>query len=365
MSKNIMTILLVLSLSLTVTSTEKAGSKKKENPCKNGWIFSPILYYTPETRLAFGAATGYVFRTDRCLGETRPSTLSPLFIYTLEKQVIAQLTGDIFFKDNNYHLKAMARFKKFPSKFYGTGNRTREEDEELFTSRDLELFLGFYKKIAPGFFAGVEYAYYNWDVTETEGGGRLETGGITGSGGGLVSGAGVVLRRDTRDNVFAPLRGDLMEFNTRFHPRFLGGDFAFTTITLDLRKYIPLFSKHVLALRGRLQTHSGTVPFMHLSKLGGPYLLRGYYEGRYRDKNLLAFQAEYRMPLFWRLGMAAFVSAGQVADRFKNLDPGNLKATYGFGVRYALDKKKRIFLRCDVGFGQGSSGVYFSIFEAF
>lgn len=99
--------------------------------------------------------------------------------------------------------------------------------------------------------------------------------------------------------------------------------------------------------------------------MGGSYVMRGYFEGRFRDKSLLVFQAEYRMPLFWRLGAVGFVGVGNVAEKFSQLDLGNLKSAYGIGLRFLFDRKERIQLRMDIGWGKNSSGFYFSIFEAF
>ena len=94
--------------------------------------------------------------------------------------------------------------------------------------------------------------------------------------------------------------------------------------------------------------------------------MRGYFEGRFRDKNLLALQAEYRLPLFWRFGLAAFAGAGKVADAFAELNSGGIKYSYGAGLRYLFSKREKIQVRLDVGFdGKGGSAFYFSIFEAF
>jgi hypothetical protein len=41
--------------------------------------------------------------------------------------------------------------------------------------------------------------------------------------------------------------------------------------------------------------------------------MRGYYEGRFRERQLYAVQAEYRAHLFWRVGAVGFASLGGVA----------------------------------------------------
>ncbi|NIM14043.1 MAG: BamA/TamA family outer membrane protein [Candidatus Aminicenantes bacterium] len=342
-------------------TTEEASAEK----CKSRIIASPILYYTPETRLAFGGAGSYIFQLGGCDNNTRPSSISPIVIYTLEKQFIGELKTELYFKNNDYRLVTEFIYWKYPHRFYGIGSRTLEENREDFTYRSTKLYLTFLKKIKEGFNFGFQYRFIDWRLTKMEAGGQLASGVIPGSEGGTLSGIGLVVNRDTRDTIFSPLRGDLFEFNVRVYPKFLGSTFEFTRFTLDLRKYFPLFSSHVFAVRSLAVMQTGTVPFLNLAQMGGPYVMRGYFEGRFRDKSLLVFQAEYRIPLFWRLGAVGFVGIGSVAEKFSQLDLGKLKSAYGIGLRFLFDKKERIQLRMDIGWGKNSSGFYFSIFEAF
>jgi outer membrane protein assembly factor BamA len=346
------------------TETE-TGTQALVKKCKNRIIGSPILYYTPETRLAFGGAGSYIFRLSGCDKTDRPSSISPLVIYTLEKQFITQLKLDLYFKDNNYRLTTEIKADNYPNKFYGIGGHTLEADEEDYTSGSVNLFVTFIKKIGKGFNIGLEYRFIDWRIKKVEEGRQLASGDIEGTEGGTLSGIGFLVNRDTRDNIFSPLKGDFFEFNARVYPGFLGSTFAFTRVSLNLRKYFPLFSSHVFAVQSAAVIQTGTVPFLHLAQIGGPYIMRGYFEGRFRDKSLLVFQAEYRMPLFWRLGIVGFAGFGNVAKTLGQLNLGELKSSYGVGLRFMFDKKERIQLRMDIGFGKDSSGFYFSIFEAF
>ena len=94
-------------------------------------------------------------------------------------------------------------------------------------------------------------------------------------------------------------------------------------------------------------------------------MMRGYYEGRYRDNNYLALQVEYRQYFWKRFGFVVFTSVGDVAERVTSFSLRNLKETYGFGLRFLFDEKQKINLRMDIGFGVGTSGVYFGMEEAF
>jgi outer membrane protein assembly factor BamA len=351
-------------LSVWAKDKEKPLEKKKKS--KNRIVGSPIAYYTPETSLAFGVAGSYIFRLGG-VGDkvTRPSSVSPVVIYTLKKQFITQLTTNLFFKNNSYHLSAEFKAEKFPNKFYGTGNDTLEQAEELFTPRRAGFRLGLLKQLSKGFYLGLQYEFRQWDIIEKEEGRLLDSGLITGSEEGTISGVMVQANYDTRDHLFAPTKGNYHQVFYKWYPEFLGSTTAYTTLTLDLRRYFPVFSNHIFAARAYIQSQAGEVPFTELGRLGGPYLLRGYYEGRYRDKNLAAIEAEYRLPLFWRIGMVVFGGFADIGPTFSDLDFKRLKPSYGLGLRFLFDKKEKIWVRLDVAFGKGASGFYISVFEAF
>ncbi len=346
--------------------TEEQAAQALAAKCKNRIVASPFVFYTPETSVAFGAAGSYVFRLAGCESKTtRPSSLSPVFIYTLKKQMKLQLSTDLYFKDNDYHVKGEIKYEKFPFKFYGIGNNTPETNEEVYTPQNISFFVTVLKNLGSGFSAGLQYRLLNWKMLEVKADGLLSSRQIPGSEKGTLSGFSFIVNHDTRDNIYFPSRGDFSELNVRVHPKFMGSTFQYTSLTLDLRQYIPVFSSHVLAAQFLLQTQTGDVPFVELSRFGGEYLMRGYYNGRYRDKNLMAMQAEYRMPLFGRFGVVGFAGLANVAEKINQFDFTAIKSSYGFGLRFQFDKKENIWLRLDVAFGQGSSGFYVTVFEAF
>ena len=113
------------------------------------------------------------------------------------------------------------------------------------------------------------------------------------------------------------------------------------------------------------ETTSGSPPFDQLPELGGDKLLRGYFQGRYRDRALIAFQAEYRWPLFWRVGAAGFVGVGQVADGLSGFRLDRFWPAGGVGIRFLLAEQEGLNVRADFAFGDGSSGFYLAFGEAF
>ena len=107
----------------------------------------------------------------------------------------------------------------------------------------------------------------------------------------------------------------------------------------------------------------GDIPWDQLSKIGGGDSLRGYTTGRYRDKQMLLTQAEYRLDLPGRHGMVFWAGAGVIADKASELFDQSVLPNYGVGYRFEV--KPRVNLRLDMGFGDGDSGFYFNVNEAF
>jgi outer membrane protein assembly factor BamA len=99
--------------------------------------------------------------------------------------------------------------------------------------------------------------------------------------------------------------------------------------------------------------------------MGGANIMRGYYAGRFRDKNQGVFQAEYRVPVAGRIGVVGFAGIGNVGPAFKDIDFQYLKYSYGGGVRIALNKVEKLNLRLDYGLGEHSKGFYLQLGEAF
>jgi hypothetical protein len=120
-----------------------------------------------------------------------------------------------------------------------------------------------------------------------------------------------------------------------------------------------------VALQALAVASSGQPPFDQYPQLGGESLLRGYFQGRYRDRSLLAFQGEYRLPLFWKFGLAGFAGIGQVAPDFGGFGLDRFWVAGGAGLRFLLAKREGLNIRMDFAFGEGSSGFYLSFGEAF
>ena len=331
----------------------------------SGFIYFPIIFYTPETKMAGGVAVTYYYREKGAEPTIRPSSITPVFIYTQNKQIISLLSGDLYWKNETYNLLGEFGYSKFPDKFYGIGNNTSSVNEEDYTAGITTLNLILRKRVRRGIYFGGRFESSHNKFLEIENDGLLSTGEILGSNGGFTSGVGVSVNYDTRDNIFYTSKGNFYSFTATSFSDIVSSDYQFMKYNLDFRHYFLCFSKHIFAFQAYMNIIKGDPPFTALSLFGGENVMRGYYSGRYRDKNMMAIQMEYRSPIWWRFGFVGFVGFGDVAGKLSNFEINRFKYSVGWGIRYVFDPKEKINLRLDFGYGENSSGVYITIGEAF
>jgi outer membrane protein assembly factor BamA len=325
----------------------------------------PFFIRSPETNWGFGAAGAYFFKAGKNEDSLRTSDVNLVSLYTLRKQIVVVLGSTIFFPGENKIFRLQSSYSYYPDKFWGIGNESKEENVDEYSLKQLffnpQLIFRVYKK----FFIGLTLEMQdvrNFKFTE---GGVFETQNIEGRFGGFTSGGGLLITWDTRNNAYSPSHGAFAELNVTSFNDLLGSDFNFTTYIIDLRKFIPLGRNRVLGGQAYTRMNDGNAPLRYMSMLGGTELMRGYYKGRFTDKNLIGFQAELRQYLFWRLGLAGFVSAGQVAPDLQSYGLNDFHYAYGGGIRLMLHEKEKLNLRVDFGFGKDSHGVYVILKEAF
>lgn len=335
---------------------------------KNGLLIIPVVYYTPDTRLAYGAAGIYYFKLPakkEFEKETRVSNVQLFTDYTQNKQFDIWGQYNIFTRNENYLFKGEFRYRNFPDRFYGIGNATPKSNEEKYEYSLLSFKSLFLKKFSSSLFLGFDYHYekeYGFEYTPQ---GILESGSIPGYNGGVQSAIGLVGIMDNRDNIINPYRGNLLELSSYFYRPGIGSTFNFTYLNALYQKYWQIKPKHVLAIQAKSRLGYGQIPLLDLSAVGNDDLLRGYPKNRFRDVNFIGGQAEYRFPLFWRLGMVTFAGAGDVFKQTRDLRFDRVKYSVGTGLRFYVNPLERLNIRVDYAYGREGGYFYFFVAEAF
>ncbi|MGI4739482.1 MAG: BamA/TamA family outer membrane protein [Janthinobacterium lividum] len=377
-----------------------AGQTDTRKPPKKITILPvPVLFYQQET----GAGYGLGGLLSGRLGPdtlTRASNARAQFWTTQKSQSLVQFVHTIYSPGEKYYLNGEISSYKNRLYYFGIGNDAPQVQNSNRSFLDFQLFIinqRIQKSIAKNQFLGLQYRLSRvYNLSQ-------EQGRINDDGDNIgisdpnnlaqrnyflvdprldqrqrlnfsLSGVGPVYTFDSRDVALAASRGSLLDLQVMFNGGFVGSDYNFVRYQVDARHFQRIFSdKTILALQFLGQFHSGDVPWYGLAgigaNLGGTLynnanLMRGMYEQRYRDRQMMTAQAELRQHLFWRIDGAAFVSAGQVGYNINDYTLGGIHTAGGVGARFNFIRRDRVNLRFDYAFGT-DPGFYFAIGEAF
>ncbi|MEZ5016672.1 MAG: hypothetical protein R2800_06440 [Flavipsychrobacter sp.] len=314
----------------------------------------PAFGYAPETSTYLGAVSLFTFDFYKD-SLTRVSNAKLEFNYTWNKQIIIDADWNYFFKEEKWFTKGRLHYSKFPDKYYGIGNDTKEVDEVLYTSNRYIADISVYKKVDREWFVGLGGKYMLFDKLQKE---RVLYPKLSSNN---STGLGFSLFKDVRNSLLSPKKGSYYYLYTTyvFQQKYL-------KLNLDVRKYYTIKEMLTFSLRTYNEFTFSQPPFYDFAFLGGDKQVRGYYYGRFRDNNLSTIQFEARSIFLWRLGLAAFGGGANLYSNVSSFRLGDTKYNYGLGLRFLIDRKQDINLRIDYAIGEGdNSGFYVSFGEAF
>jgi len=336
------------------------------------FLIYPVVAYAPETRLEVGLSSLYLFHARRD-PDNRLSEVPIYAFYTQNNQYGLWVEHVIFSDQSRLSFLGENRIQDFPLKYYGIGADAAYEDAVLVEARQLQLRERVLVRVSGSdFYVGPEVGFSSMrDVAFRALEGGPEPGALPRGGEGtrnLTMGAGVV--RDTRHNPLNVRDGFFGELAWLGSTDGFVSDYSFSNVYIDIRGFERIKDNNVLAGRFVGQFGAGDIPFGDLGLLGGDNLMRGYYVGRYRDRNLAVAQAEMRflpLPLGFtnRIGAAVFVATGTVFPSLDAVSLRDVRVTGGAGLRVLTFPKSDIFTRVDLGLSEDGTGLYVYVGEAF
>jgi hypothetical protein len=330
------------------------------------YVIAPELGRKPETGILGGFFWLQVFRlSPNADSTTRKSNTESYVDYTEKKQILAQVKNNLIFKNERFFIKGENFYNKFPDLYWGVGDNTNQSQQQSVSYELISINQRLLTRLGTRYFAGLVYQYVNLTNVTYSKGGPLDSAKTSGYQGSKTSGLGLDLLYDSRDNILNSYKGLYVELSGLFNQKEFGGNHYFNNFTLDLRDFINFGGRNVLAIQGLVNYNVGDVPFRQMASIGGDMMMRGYYFGRYRDKLMIAAQAEYRFPVWRFVGLTAFVSGGEVEPGFNKVNWPDIHYTVGLCLRIMINKAERLNMGIDSGIGKGTSGLYFNSGEAF
>ena len=327
--------------------------------------------YSSATQFGIGIMAAGLYRSDRSDLSIQPSNVSLFGNVSTSGFYMLGVRGTHILPEDRYRLLYTVYFYSMPSNYWGIGYKAGSNNDYYWSYLRLQsqikvdflfrlsdnLFIG--PMASFDFVRGTDFAKKNEaDPRSLEQLIDGETPRV------LTTGAGASIVYDSRDVITDAHKGIYLKIEQGFYPGFLGNkyDFMMTDFIFDL--YQKVWKGGVLALDLHGRFNYGDVPWTMKSRLGGMFRMRGYYEGQYRDNNLMEAQLELRQRVWKRNGVALWVGAGNVFENFRSFDFSHTLPNFGIGYRWEF--KSRVNVRLDLGFGKNfKPGFMFNINEAF
>jgi len=345
------------------TAVEAAKARLATEPPEGGtsWFALPVLFWLPETKLGYGGTGGLHFHLGTA---SRASNVFVVGAYTIEGQGSADLSAELYLPGGMV-IGSRFRAVHFPDAFYGLGPDSTFGAREPFTRRFAEAVGSVeFPVVKRALRTGLRFDFRGEEIRDLQTGGLLDSGAIPGVEGFGAAGLGLSVTWDTRDRPLFPSRGSFAQAWFLHYPGSFGVHDGFSRGAIEGRVFLPLGKDRILGAAAFLEHAFGDTPFTLLPKLGSTRFLRGWREGRFRDRVAWAAQGEIRVPLADRIWGAAFGAFGDVASEFTALRADTLKVAGGVGLRFRLTPEGAN-VRFDVAASEAGAEVYVLVLEAF
>jgi hypothetical protein len=342
------------------SETLESSKEKKES----SWLGFPLIYYTPETKLALGLLSLNHFSKE---AQGKTSNLLAIGSYTEKQQSILSLTPRFYFDEGRRELSGNLFYSYYPSKYFGrSDSQINSNSPEDYTENNFNLMVNYTHHI---------FSFFNtrWTIRTDKKKfiNYLENGQIAEEvdhyGQEIkIHSLSFSLEWDSRDYPQAPLSGEhhrVTLTKSQNDNKVFNG---FSKKELELKKFLSVGEKKVLAGQFYFsQAEGADIPFAFLSSLGGNRRLRGFYENRFLDRSLALFQMEWREDFSEKFSRTLFLASGQVAKYNEDLLKSKNHMAFGIGLHYLLDHENRTKIRLDLGSSEEGLSVYFVTGEAF
>ena len=325
----------------------------------------PEPFYNPDLQFGIGLSAAGLYKVDDS-EEAKISTLTINGYGSSNASFGVVIDNKMLFNGDRQRFFVLSELSSTHETYYGSGYEqvTDDNNKTAFTLEEVSIRPRYFHRVADHLYigAGMDFSTQSAKSIDTDGNPAFSPSEE------MIdrrsSGVSTHISYDSRDFINNPYHGSLLELDFSMYRKFLGSQNDFETYGVNFSHYHSLATlPGVLAFQAKGEFSSGDVPWTMMARMGGASNLRGYLNSRYRARNMVLSQVEYRMPLAGRHGMAFWTGAGTIANSAGDLSFSELLPTVGVGYRFEV--KQRTNLRLDLGIGKGDSGFYFNVNEAF
>lgn len=341
-----------------------ANANKRAADKKFDFGVLPGPHYSSTSGLGLGVVATGTYSMDRSDTLLPRSNVAIYGDVTTKGFLMTGIKGSNVFPHERYRMDYRFYVYTFPTYFWGVGYDAGNVDDNQtdYQRVRFDVMARFMFRLAENTYLG---PVANFQFVQARGINEADAPRFEGCDRNVrATSAGLSFTFDNRDFMLNASRGWFVQLDQTFTPRFFGNDYRYITTDLTLCTYRSVWKGGILA--GELHTklnYGGTPPWCLMSEVGSTSRMRGYYEGRYRDKNILEAQVELRQKIHGRHGFVVWAGAGEVFPRWDELRMGRILPNFGLGYRWEF--MKRVNVRIDYGFTKNGGGFMFNINEAF
>ena len=317
--------------------------------------------YSSTTKLSLGVMAAGLYRTDRSDSLTPPSDVTLFGSVSTSGFYTVGIRGNNLFKHDRHRLVYRISFASQPTDFWGIDYESCNTNPKSSYSEKLSrIELTYLARIARNFYIGPQMMFHYVKGIKFKNPDYLKGQAMDYA----ATGIGGVIQYDTRDFAPNPYKGIYLAAGAKYYPKALGSiEEAIWKVEFTLSGYQRLWSSGILAAELHGEFNSEATPWPFRARLGGDYRMRGYYEGRYTDLDMITLQVELRQRIWRRIGCVIWGGAGNVFHSMDRFSWSHTLPNYGIGLRWEF--KNRVNIRFDYGFGKHSNGLLVHINEAF
>jgi len=171
-----------------------------------------------------------------------------------------------------------------------------------------------------------------------------------------ISGLGISLEYDSRDNIFSPESGLKYEFNYILYDDVIGSDVNYNLTEFSGLHYLRLAKQWRTAFRAEVNyadSDSLLPPFATPS-----ISMRGIPSGRYQGKAIALSEIEVIYEINSRWEVNAFVGIGKASNEFSYLTDSSSRVSRGVGFRYLVARRYGFNVGIDTAEGPEDNVLY-------
>jgi hypothetical protein len=326
-----------------------------------------------------GTAVVTAFNTAFYTGDRNNTKISSIFFtpyFTFSRQYVLPFRVNVWLPKNEFNIIADIRYMKYPQYNWGLGPETPESNKTLIDYYYLRSYIMLMRRIIGTFAAGLGYDidfHYHIEEEEISTESNLDNYPYGTGDQSVSSGLAFAMQFDSRTNTINPQKGIYAIATWRVNPLFLGSDYNWSSVMIDLRKYFNLSGrtfKNILAFRTYYwSTFSREVPYLDLPSIGWEPQgrgSRGFPLDRHRSNAILYGEGEWRFNLTRNglLGMVLFANVHSVSG----LNTQNFQYFYpaaGTGLRLKFNKFSGSNIGVDLGVSKNFWTGYLWLGEVF